>query len=336
MVGRINNKKILEDNSSSIQKSNEFSMVKMNQGLTLNQMQLLSYAIYATQKDGTTTFRKIDFENKFNIEYKAKHAQEDSLKIIDLKVSTENLANDRFSYWNVFGGMEYDNGKFDFEWNPRMIPHILGLKDKYVLTDLTVTSQFKSSFSWTLYDYLKANYGCWYVNVSKDTLMNLFGVETKESYKKNTSLFKKKVLDIAIKEINTFTEIDISYDEVKKGRSIFGFTLKWSTGKGVLKASKKQIDMLKNIADTVLDDVLMYAEINDKQNRERALQIIRDFQSMKYRYLDKQVGLTSDLYNKLMKKAIDNLKALNSLLELEGKEPINTKVPLLNWLEKKT
>lgn len=336
MVGRINNKKILEDNSSSIQKSNEFSMVKMNQGLTLNQMQLLSYAIYATQKDGTTTFRKIDFENKFNIEYKAKHAQEDSLKIIDLKVSTENLANDRFSYWNIFGGMEYDNGKFDFEWNPRMIPHILGLKDKYVLTDLTVTSQFKSSFSWTLYDYLKANYGCWYVNVSKDTLMNLFGVETKESYKKNTSLFKKKVLDIAIKEINTFTEIDISYDEVKKGRSISGFTLKWSTGKGVLKASQKQIDMLKNIADTVLDDVLMYAEINDKQNRERALQIIRDFQSMKYRYLDKQVGLTSDLYNKLMKKAIDNLKALNSLLELEGKEPINTKVPLLSWLEKKT
>lgn len=125
-----------------------------------------------------------------------------------------------------------------------------------------------------------------------------------KSYKKNTSLFKKKVLDIAIKEINTFTEIDISYDEVKKGRSISGFTLKWSTGKGVLKASQKQIDMLKNIADTVLDDVLMYAEINDKQNRERALEIIRDFQSMKYRYLDKQVGLTSDLYNKLMKKQL--------------------------------
>lgn len=29
----------------------------------------------------------------------------------------------------------------------------------------------------------------------------------------------------------------------------------------------------------------------------------------------------------------DNLKALNSLLELEGKEPINTKIPLINWLE---
>ncbi|WP_143019086.1 hypothetical protein [Carnobacterium viridans] len=88
------------------------------------------------------------------------------------------------------------------------------------------------------------------------------------------------------------------------------------------KGFSKQIDMLKNIADTVLDDVLMYAEINDKQNRERALEIIRDFQSMKYRYLDKQVGLTSDLYNKLMKKAIDNLKALNSLLELEEKNQL--------------
>ena len=106
-----------------------------------------------------------------------------------------------------------------------------------------------------------------------------------------------------------------------------------STGKGISKASEKQIDVLCSMADVVLDDILMYAEINDKTNRERALAIIRDFQSMRARYLDQEVGLTSSHCNNLIKKSTDDLEALNSLLELEGKEPINTKVPLFNWLE---
>ena len=126
----------------------------------------------------------------------------------------------------------------------------------------------------------------------------------------------------------------MNYEEIKKGRSIIGFKFIWSIGKGISKATKKQVDTLQSLADIVLEDVLMYAEINDKTNRERALEIIRDFQSIKYRYLDQELGLTSSHCNNLIKKSTDNLEALNSLLELEGKEPINTKVPLLNWLEK--
>lgn len=60
-----------------------------------------------------------------------------------------------------------------------MIPHILELKEKYIITDLTITSQFKSGFSWTLYEYLKAHYGYWHKPISKEALMRLFGVENK-------------------------------------------------------------------------------------------------------------------------------------------------------------
>ena len=60
-----------------------------------------------------------------------------------------------------------------------MIPHILELKEKYIITDLTITSQFKSGFSWTLYEYLKAHYGYWHKPISKEALMRLFGVERK-------------------------------------------------------------------------------------------------------------------------------------------------------------
>ena len=43
MVGRMNDKELLISNANSIKKSNELSTAKLNEGLTLNQMQLLAY-----------------------------------------------------------------------------------------------------------------------------------------------------------------------------------------------------------------------------------------------------------------------------------------------------
>lgn len=51
--------------------------------------------------------------------------------------------------WNIFLGMEYERGLFKFEWSPKFLPHILNLKEKYITNDLTITSKFKSSFTWT-------------------------------------------------------------------------------------------------------------------------------------------------------------------------------------------
>ena len=94
------------------------------------------------------------------------------------------------------------------------------------------------------------------------------------------------------------------------------------------------MDILRSIADIVFQDAFMYLEIKVHTNRERALAIIRDLQLMKFRYLDNELGLTTEHCSKLTKKANDNLEALNSLLEMEGKEPLNPQVPLINWLEK--
>ena len=55
-MARINSKETLLNYENSILKSNEISMSKLSHGLSLNQMQLLAYAIYSTQKDGNTAF----------------------------------------------------------------------------------------------------------------------------------------------------------------------------------------------------------------------------------------------------------------------------------------
>ena len=91
-----------------------------------------------------------------------------------------------------------------FNGSENMIPHIFELKEKYIITDLTITSQFKSGFSWTLYDYLKAHYGYWHKPISKEALMRLFGVENKKTYQSNTGRFQtiQSLMLLLLKLIN--------------------------------------------------------------------------------------------------------------------------------------
>lgn len=313
---------------NSIKKSNDLSMAKLNHGLSLNQMQLLAFAIFCTQKNGVTEFRKADFEKQFRItKYNTIDAKKDSDKVTSVKLSTDDLENEKFRFWNVFLGMEYDNGKFIFEWSPKMLPHILELKEKYVSIDLTVTAKFKSGFSWILYDYLKAHYGYWHKPISKEALMKLFGVEDKKTYQKNTGEFKRGVLDVAISEINKHTELEVRYKEEKKGRAIVGFDLIWSNGKAVKSATKKQIKELKAISDVIFEDVFKFINLRDDYNRQQAIDIVKKMEDMKSN-LEKSVCITYEKANTLLREGKWSLMELNRLLEKDQKEEL----PFYDWL----
>jgi len=329
MVVRKNEKQSLMNYENSISKSNELSMAKFNNGLTLNQMQLLAFAIYSTQKNGATEFHKADFERKFEMEkYQTIHAKQDAQKLLDIKFSIEDLENDYFEYWNVFQSIKYKEGCFRFKWTEDMVPHILELKEKYITTDLTITSKFKSGFSWALYDYLKAHYGYWHKPISKDALMRLFGVENKKTYQNNTGRFKSTVLDVAIKEINSLTELEIRYNEEKKGRSIIGFDLIWSNGTTMISATKKQIKELSALIQTVFDDVFKYVNLNDEENREKAINIIKELEEYREFTMD-PICITKERADFLIQQAKFHLSELERLFELNQK----TTVPFYNWLE---
>src|SRR5699024_6462336 len=112
-MGRTNLIKHSIDYKNTIKKSNDFSMAKLNQGLTLNQMQLLAYAIFSTQQNGETYFRKHEFQEKFGIRhYKTHDAFEDSDKITALRLTTQDLDNAKFSFVNVFSAIDYKAGNF--------------------------------------------------------------------------------------------------------------------------------------------------------------------------------------------------------------------------------
>lgn len=333
---RINTKRQLISYENSIQKSREFSMAKLSQGLTLNQMQLLAFAIYSTQQNGATEFHKADFEKKFGIEkYQTIHAKQDAQKVSSLQFSIEDLENHYFEYWNIFGSIKYKEGLFTFRWNEEFVPHILELKEKYITSDLTITSQFKSGFSWTLYDYLKAHHGYWHKQISKEGLMKLFGVEKVKTYLENTAQFKRAVLDVAIKEINEYTELQVRYNIEKEGRSITGFDLIWSNGQKLTSATKKQIKEIKSIVDIVFEDMFDYINLDNEADRLRARDLIREIEDMR-KFTEEPISITSEKAKELIKKAVWNFRQLNGLLEKNHKEvsPESAKkVQFYNWLE---
>lgn len=324
---RKNDKQQVLSYENSIKKSNELSMAKLSHGLTLNQMQLLAFAIFSTQQDGKTEFIKADFEKRFNIEYKTEHARDDASVLSHLQFSIENLEDDHFEYWNIFGGIHYKNGLFTFKWNGDFVPHILEIKEKYVTADLTVTSQFKSGFSWTLYDYLKAHYGYWHKPISKEALMKLFGVEDRKTYQ-NTAQFKRAVLDVAIAEINKYTELEVWYKEEKKGRAIVGFDLIWSTGKREKSATKKQIQELKATLDMVLDDIFRYVDVDNTEKRKKSIRIVEEMRQM-FPFTQEPICITYNKADTLIVQAKSNLAELNRMIVDDGKSDILN----YNWLE---
>jgi len=304
-------------------------MAKLNHGLTLNQMQLLAFAIYSTQQDGKTEFIKVEFERKFELKrYLTKDAKEDAQRLLDLKFSIEDFENDYFEYWNVFQSIKYDRGAFRFKWTDDMIPHILELKEKYVTLDLAVTVHFKSGFTWTLYDYLKAHYGYWHKEVTKEALMKLFGVEDKKTYQNNTGDLKRTVLDVAISELNRYTELEVWYTEVKKGRAITGFVLHWSTGEKIAEATEGQMNLLRKIHDSVMEDMMSYLALKDEKNLAEARTHILAMNEIN---IVASKGLTT-------KKAdihIQNAKHHFRQLEIISARDKNKKVPFYNWLEER-
>src|SRR5699024_12126768 len=89
------------------------------------------------------------------------------------------------------------------------------------------------------------------------------------------------VVDMANKEINTYTELDVRYNEEKQGRKIVGFDLIWSSGQKIRSATKKQIKELKAITDLIFNDMYEFMNLNDLDNHKIAIDIIIESERLK-------------------------------------------------------
>lgn len=154
-----------------------------------------------------------------------------------MKEAEETLFNRRFSFFDEDGKLvksrwisqvKYlDNeGAIEIVFTPAVvqgISRINGVKEFFTQYLLSQTANLKSVYSSRLYELLIQ-----WRSTGKTPIINLedfraqLGIE--EDQYKLMSDFKKRVLDLAINDINEKTDIKATYQQHKKGRSISGFS----------------------------------------------------------------------------------------------------------------
>ena len=322
-------------------------MAQISKGLTLQQTQLIAYAIHKTQQDGVSSFSKREAENQMGKKMMTRDLKRDAAALMDIRISlTLKDDPDAFSFINFFQRISYEKGTVSFRWSDDIVPHIIDLKSKYITNDLRITSKFSSAFSWTLYEFLKANYGRWYTELSKNEMLNLFGVKDVKTYVKRTGSFKQKVLDVAIGEVNEHTEYEVCYEDIRSGRSIVGFRLSWSVGMEIRKPTAKQIKEsdrrlhhIINLSSGIFVDAMTNLSMDDlvkaRGARQRAEEIHERITSGEVDYddvsriLDRYIVPMHDLLMIAEKGKMDVNK------DRQGYDWINDDPPLYNWLDNK-
>jgi len=125
------------------------------------------------------------------------------------KVKREKSENDKVEWWKIKVRLDED-----------LQEYLLGLYKNFTEYELLSTLALKSSYSFRLYELLKS-YS--YLRRKSFTIEEL-RENIAASHYHNFKDFRKFVLDKATKEINKYTDIEVSYEKELEGRRVVGIT----------------------------------------------------------------------------------------------------------------
>ena len=140
-----------------------------------------------------------------------------------------------------------ENGGFiEVIFTTKVVAFISELERRFTSYDISQVAHLKNRYAIRLYESLIQYRGTGKLNISLNDLRLRLGVDDDEYYQ--MSMFKKRVLDLAITQINEHTDITVKYDQVKTGRQITGFTFTFKQ-----KASKATTEHLTQRDDKTGD-----------------------------------------------------------------------------------
>jgi plasmid replication initiation protein len=256
------------------------SLIDASFNLSLVEQRLMLMAIVeARELDKLTPDTPIEVKATA---YRDQYKTDKSEAYKQLADATKQLFNRQFSYLDKYKGEDCitvarwvnrasylnDNGAVVLYMSSEVISMISRLEANFTQYLLEQVSDFKSKYSIRLYELLikYRDVG----NSKKFEIVELrskLGLEDNE-YKLN-AVFKRDVLDKAIKEIGNKTDIQIKYEQFKEGRVISHILFK--IGKKKDKKSKvgKDMNTIDMFADMTIKQALMFG---DKLSRDTAFQ----------------------------------------------------------------
>jgi plasmid replication initiation protein len=146
-----------------------------------------------------------------------------------------------------------DLGCVELVFASDVIPLITRLEARYTEYELKQVVGLQSEYAIRLYELIIQ-----WRSVGKTNPISLTELREKlglvDEYKR-IEAFKRRVLDLAVKQINEHTDITVEYEQHKNGKVITGFTFRFK-----VKKDKKKI-----VAEVASDDMYSIEGLNDNQ-----------------------------------------------------------------------
>ncbi len=212
--------------SLPVRKSNDM-IQKSRYSLSLREQRLLLYCISKIKPEDTGTER-----------YKIK--LRDATKICGVSEKNINgqVYNDVFNAFSTLRDRGFtiytdkgrarvafiDNpeqdkeGNIEFNFNKYVVPYLFNVQKRFTQYNLRIAVKMRSVYGIRLYELLKSYQNLGSKRFELDELRGLLGAAEK-SYKEKFGLFRKNVLEPAMKDIDN-TDLKVSYIEIKEGRRI--------------------------------------------------------------------------------------------------------------------
>lgn len=263
-------KKSKKDMKNEVVKTNRLNTVIQN--LSLVELRLIQLAIVDSREkqQGLTADKPLfisaqRYAECFDVE---SHTAYEVLKSIE-----KTLFDRRFTFINErqnevksrwISQVEYHRGEggISIIFTPavvREITRIDGYETAFTKFLLEQTANLNSVYSVRLYELLKQWLEAKKATLELELMRGQLGLGVNEYVR--MSDFKKRVLDLAVNEINEKTDLKISYENVKKGRKIVGFNFKILEKPKPKKADSKKDEIKAKNGDLFTIDGLSDAQL---------------------------------------------------------------------------
>jgi len=153
----------------------------------------------------------LDDDNGANYKYIRQTLKD--LRDKSIWITLEN-GKERTLSWMDYIEMDKNDGLVTIKISEMMKPYLLQLKERYTQYELLYTLAMKSKYSIRIYELLKS-YEYQHKKIfGIDELKKILLAEKYELF----GDFKRKVIDIAIREINGLSDITVTYEIIKESR----------------------------------------------------------------------------------------------------------------------
>ena len=111
-------------------------------------------------------------------------------------------------------------GLIRIQFASMIVPYITRLEQEFTSYKIESVSKMTSTYAIRLYELLMQWQSIGTREIDLQDIKNMLGVDTVYASLKN---FKARVLDVAVAQVNNYSDIKVSYENVKLGRVITGF-----------------------------------------------------------------------------------------------------------------